>query len=59
VRLQDRSTQKVKDYALAGLETSSFWLRFSQQDKFLYDYNSLVDEELKNKLINYYFLFFY
>jgi len=26
------------------------------QDEFLYDWNSLADEELKNKLINYYSL---
>ncbi|OEG71010.1 hypothetical protein ATZ36_03335 [Candidatus Endomicrobiellum trichonymphae] len=53
-----RDTQKIKGYALANLEASSFWLRLSQraQDEFFYDWNSLADEELKNKLINYYSL---
>ncbi|GHT04348.1 hypothetical protein AGMMS5026_10420 [Endomicrobiia bacterium] len=60
VQLQgrDKTTQKIKGYALVALEASPFWLRLSQQqqDEFLYDWNSLPLEKLKPKLTNDYSL---
>nr|BAV59344.1 CRISPR-associated protein Cas9 [Candidatus Endomicrobium sp. MdMp-027] len=53
---RDKKNQKIKGYALINLEKMSFWSRLSQnqQDEFLYDWNSLPDEKLKDKLKNYY-----
>lgn len=54
---KDKKTQEIKGYALIDLENMLFWSRLTeeQQDNFLYDWNSIPDEQiLKEKLKNIY-----